>query len=253
MPASGAPSSGQSQRHRVREGLQRAILSGSLKPGERLRQTDLAKRFGVAQTVIRESLIELQLSGLVRVVDNLGVFVNEPDPHTLLSAYEIREMFEGLAARLCCEHASRSDLKKLRELAESCHRRGRAGDLAEMGRLDRAFHQETIRISGNPLLERLTEGYRVLGMFVRAHRDIDAVRREHLGIVDAMEQGQTETAEQRARAHVRSARQALQKQVDDGVFELAWVADEEEASASGSDDEVFASEGPQRSPKGATE
>src|SRR5213082_2404532 len=90
-------------RGRVREDIRRCILTGEFRQGTRLAQQHLAKRFGVAQSVVRESLLELQLSGLVRSVDNLGIFVGELDTQRLLDAYRVREMFEGLAARLCCQ------------------------------------------------------------------------------------------------------------------------------------------------------
>ena len=62
-------------RARVREDIRKLILTGELKPGARLTQQQLAQRFGVAQSVVRESLLELQFSGLVESIDNLGVFV----------------------------------------------------------------------------------------------------------------------------------------------------------------------------------
>src|SRR5437016_13257334 len=107
----GAASSTQTARGRVRDELRKLILSGEFGPGTRLTQQQLAKRFGVAQSVIRESLLELQSSGLVESVDNLGVFVAGLDNPKLLQAYQVREMLEGLAARLCCELVSRADLK----------------------------------------------------------------------------------------------------------------------------------------------
>src|SRR3954468_20847993 len=98
-----AVASPQTARSRVREDVRRLILSGELRPGTRLTQQQLAKRFGVAQSVIRESLLELQFSGLVESVDNLGIFVSDLDTDMLLQAYEVREMLEGVAARRCCE------------------------------------------------------------------------------------------------------------------------------------------------------
>src|SRR3954464_4211648 len=108
MTVKDAGASMSSARHRVREDVRRLILSGELKPGTRLTQQNLAKRFGVAQSVVRESLLELQFSGLVESVDNLGIFVSDLDINRLLQAYEVREMLEGLAARRCCESASRA-------------------------------------------------------------------------------------------------------------------------------------------------
>src|SRR6476646_1465446 len=107
-----------SARGRVREDVRRLILAGELKPGTRLTQQRLAKRFGVAQSVVRESLLELQASGLVGTVDNLGVFVGDLDKDMLIHAYEVRELIEGLAARLACEHAGRTDIRELYELSD---------------------------------------------------------------------------------------------------------------------------------------
>jgi DNA-binding GntR family transcriptional regulator len=210
-------------RHRVRDGIQRLILSGEYQPGQRLVQQELATRFGVAQSVVRESLLELQFGGLVEAVDNLGMFVSGLDAELLLSAYQVREMFEGLAARLCCERASRSDLRDLVELAEENFRSGSQGDLETMSSLDRQFHSRIVQISRNPLLARLTEGYRVLGMFVRANREIRSVYDEHLKIINAIETAQPELAERLAREHVRAAREAIERQVADKTFVPHWV------------------------------
>src|SRR4051812_12516618 len=148
-------SSPTSARGRVREDVRRLILSGELKPGTRLTQQHLAKRFGVAQSVVRESLLELQASGLVRSVDNLGIFVSDLDTHSLIHAYFVREMLEGLAARLACERASRVDIRQMYDMVERIHQLALEDRLAERGTVDRQLHHRTILISGNPILTNL--------------------------------------------------------------------------------------------------
>jgi DNA-binding GntR family transcriptional regulator len=176
-----------SARGRVREDVRKMILNGELKPGSRLTQQHLAKKFGVAQSVVRESLLELQASGLVRSVDNLGIFVSDLDQSTLIHAYHVREMIEGLAARLACERASRSDVRELYEMAERTHEMAMASDLRERGTLDRHFHHRTIVISANPILMNLTESYQMLNRVVAVLRDQEQIKREHRGIVEASE------------------------------------------------------------------
>lgn len=215
-----------SARSRVRERIQEAILTGQYPPGSRLPQLRLARRFGVAQTVVRESLIELQFCGLVDAVDNLGMFVTRLGPQKLLQAYEIREVLEGLAAQLCCQTASRADLGRLVEMAQEVHRLGAVGRTAEMGARDCQFHQAMIVVAANDVLQRLTEGYRVLGMAVQAQRDIDQVRDEHIEIVAAIEANRPEDAERLARQHVRRARAALEARINAGNFTPHWVSGE---------------------------
>ena len=210
-------------RGRVREDVRRMILNGELKPGTRLTQQHLAKKFGVAQSVVRESLLELQSSGLVRSVDNLGIFVSDLDTHSLIHAYYVREVLVGLAARLCCERASRADIKGLYDMVDRIHELALANRLAERGTVDRQFHHRTILISGNPILANLTDSYQMLNMVVQVTRDHEFIRAEHRGIVEAIESGDFDEAEKRARAHVAGARTFIAKQIAEGRFEPRWV------------------------------
>jgi DNA-binding GntR family transcriptional regulator len=212
-------------RQRVREGIRRLILSGKMTPGSRLAQQHLAKQFGVAQSVVRESLLELQFSGLVEMVDNLGIFVGDLDTNTLLQAYEVREVLEGLAARNCCERASRVDLRELTEMAEEVYRLGEAGQNAERGVLDRRLHLRIIEISRNEVLSRLIEACHALSMTVQASRPHDVIRNEHLLIVKAIESNNCEEAERTARMHVAGARDAVRQQILAGSFTPKWVVD----------------------------
>jgi len=209
----------------VRGRIEEMILTGQRQPGDRLIQQDLAKQLGVAQSVVREALLELQVSGLVRAVDNLGVFVSELGADDLLQACEIREVLEGLAARLCCRQASRSDIEELRQLANEIHSHGRLGHESPMGTGDRQFHNRMILISRNAILQRLTEGYRMVQMLVRAERDINTVRDEHLAILDAIADDRPDDAEGLARRHVRAAYQALAAKAADGTFSPQWIVD----------------------------
>jgi len=212
-------------RRRVREELRKLILTGEFPPGSRLTQQQLAKRFGVAQSVIRESLLELQATGLVESVDNLGVFVAGLDNNKLLEAYRVREMLEGLAARLCCERASRADVRELSEMVEHIHQLGIEGNAEQRGAADRHFHYRTILISNNSILQRLVDAYYVLGMTVQAHRPHDVIRAEHLAIVKAIEENRPDDAERAAREHVTGVRKSIEQQIAQHNFVPKWVLD----------------------------
>lgn len=212
-------------RHQVREEIQRRILSGETRPGERLTQQSLAKELGVAQGTVRESLLELQWLGLVESIDRLGVFVGKLDASRLSEAYQVREFLEGLAVRLACDHVSRADIAELRRLAEHVWQLAQEENYDEMGAADRAFHLKIIDLSRNKILIRLTEGYRALGMAVRASRDPRIIHEEHLLIVDAIESNNPDEAEKLARAHVRAARLNIEQQAARNEFTAKWVVD----------------------------
>ena len=135
-------------RHEIREEIQRRILAGESKPGERLSQQSLARELGVAQGTVRESLLELQWLGLVESVDHLGVFVEKLDVARICEAYLVREVLEGLAARLACSTCQPSDVAELRNLAEQIWKLAQLhrGRIDEAPSLDRGFHLQIIEI-----------------------------------------------------------------------------------------------------------
>jgi len=213
----------QAARHPIREQIQLLILSGQLRPGSKLVQQELARQFGVAQGVVREALLELQSFGLVETVDNRGMFVSEMNLAKLLESYDVREMHEGLAARLCCDRVTRAQVRELMETAEQIYALGTESRPDEMGLLDREFHHRILEIGGNTMLLRLADNYRLLGKAVRANRDPERVREEHVGILRAIEEGKPNEAEALMRQHIRMGKTAVQEQLAKGEFVPHWV------------------------------
>jgi DNA-binding GntR family transcriptional regulator len=210
-------------RHHVREEIKRRILSGESKAGERLSQQSLARELGVAQGTVRESLLELHWLGLVESVDHLGVFVGTLDAPRICQAYQVREVLEGLSARLSCGNAGRTDIASLREMADEVYKLAKKGKEEEMGKLDRALHFHITELSRNKILLRLAETYRVLGMTVRASREPQVIHDEHLAIVQAIEDNNAEEAERLARKHVEQAASMIETQARQGKFVPKWV------------------------------
>lgn len=213
-------------RRHVRDEIQRRILSGETLPGERLAQQSLARELGVGQGTVRESLMELEWLGLVEAIDGLGVFVGKLDALRLVEAYEVREYLEGLAARRACGRISQSNVIALRAMADRIWRLSKEGDLEEMGAVDRAFHLQIMHLSRNSVLVRLAEGYRTLGMTIRASRDPGAVYEEHLHIMDAINRNAPDQAEQLARQHVIEARLVIEQEAARNEFVPKWVVNE---------------------------
>jgi len=197
------------QRQRVSDSIRDGILNGKIKPGEPLRQIPLSKEFGVSQSVIREALQGLEQNGLVSAIDNVGVFVREMGAEELLGAYQVREVLEGLAARLCCRTASRASIESLEAAAREIH--AARGDSKRILRstLERQFHQRFLELSGNDTLLRQSAGYRFVGDLIVTDRDADELLKEHLAIVKAVAENQPDKAEAFARKHVSASAQSI--------------------------------------------
>lgn len=209
-------------RGRVSRELRGMVISGEFRPGERLLQQRLAKHFGVSQSVMREALLEAQFSGLVTSSNGTGASVAAIDIGQIMQAYEVREMLEGLAARLCCQQASPAHVRELTETAQRIHALGVAGKDKERAPLDRQFHERIISICNNDVVSRLSEGYHVVRLVVLKIVPHDQVLADHMEIVEAIRLGDEVKAEQAARRHVVSAREMLRKQIQDGHIELPW-------------------------------
>ena len=215
------PQTLQCLRQRVGQELRRLIISGKLRPGQRIIQQRLAREMGVSQSVVREAMLEMQCTGLVESVDNLGMFVSAIDPKKLLEAYQVREMLEGLAARLCCQTANPRDVRELTDLAERVYELGINQQEHERAKLDRHFHDRIFEIAHNGVLGRLAGAYHIVRLVVLKQTPHKNVRQDHLRIIDAIRQNDPDAAERTARQHVVNARELIEQQISANEFEFA--------------------------------
>ena len=130
--------------------LRELIISGDLKPGEQLRQRDLAERFGVSVTPVREALRWLESEGLVNYDAHKGSTVVQAEAGATKEKYQIRAVLEGLAAFLAAPKISDDDIREL----ESYNERLAEADLGpgEVNDLNRTLHFRIYEMAGSPLL-----------------------------------------------------------------------------------------------------
>jgi len=200
------------------------ILRGEFQSGTKLKQARLAEHFGVGQGVVREALLELQSIGLVETVDNRGIFVTQLNEKKLRDAIEVRAAIEGMAVRLCCIKRLPDDLSKLRRNADLIFQLSNAELYEEAASLDREFHLDMVRISGNEELLRLSTGYRAFGKIIQMRRDPQAVLDDHRAILDCIEQQNADEAERLVRVHIERAKHWLNQQLlANADFIPRWV------------------------------
>lgn len=130
--------------------LRELIISGELRPGAQLRQRDLAERFGVSVTPVREALRWLESEGLVRYDAHKGSTVVEAEAGGTREKYQIRAVLEGLAAFLAAPKISDEDIAEL----ESYNERLAGENLSpgEVNDINRTLHFRVYEMAGSPLL-----------------------------------------------------------------------------------------------------
>lgn len=196
--------------------LVEAISGGEFEPGQRLSEADLARRFGISRGPLREALQRLEGRLVVRQ-PRVGVSVIQFSPQALRDLFTVREALEGMAARLATENMRKRDVRVLRTLLA---RHAEEPELAtgtgyRQHSFDDDFHFRIVKLAGNERLESLLADQ--LYYQLRLYRFRSSVKtgrartafEEHVAIVDAMEQGDPERAEQAMRAHIRHAYDSL--------------------------------------------
>lgn len=142
----------------VAEELRRLILSGELKAGTRLRQVELAQRFNVSTTPVREAFTVLARQGLVRHDVQRGVVVFSPSEDDVRENYELRIALEPLATEIAAKTMTGEDLERLDRIVERM--RAAAGQPLEYVALNREFHRAIYAAAHRPKLFELIESLR---------------------------------------------------------------------------------------------
>jgi DNA-binding GntR family transcriptional regulator len=131
------------------------ISTGELKPGDHLRQDDLAERLNVSSTPLREAMLLLKAEGLLTYTPHKGVRIHEFTVPEELEACRIRSVLEPLAVRLAVPQLSDRQLRRLHECHERLTELADAGAWSEYNRLNRWFHQIYVEGARSPLLDDL--------------------------------------------------------------------------------------------------
>ena len=191
----------------IAENLEGMILDGTFADGDRLDEVQLAERFAVSRTPLREALQRLALSGLVEHIPRRGVFVRQLGPVELVEMFEVMAELEAACARLAATRISDAALGEMRTANDRCRAGVASRDADGYYRENERFHAILYRQSGNAFLE---------GECARLHRRLTPFRRlqlrlrgrlaqsmaEHEAIVAALERGEADGAAQATRGHV---------------------------------------------------
>lgn len=184
-----------------------AIDAGLYKPGARMVESELAERFGVSRTPIREALQRLETQSLL-IRDGRSLIVASLDHNQLAELYAVRAELEGLAARLAAQHAAPEEVRVLREMVEDD--RKRVNDPGELARANRRFHKQIHLASHNRyLVQQLDLVHRTMALLATSSlavegRSATAVA-EHDAIVSAIEARNGDAADEALRAHISRA------------------------------------------------
>ena len=194
--------------------LKRAMQTGDLQPGARIRETEIAEKYNISRTPVREAIRRLEADGLISFVPHHGAVVSKLDHQQTMELYDLREVLEGTAAAFAARHASAAEIAELEELvANEVPIRDDPQKLADLNRL---FHSVLIRAAHNRFLERALLGLRdSMALLGRTTLGIpgryETAHEEHVEMVTAIANRDPEAAEAAARKHIRNAQRTRLK------------------------------------------
>ena len=184
-----------------------AIDVGVYKPGDRLVESDLADRFGVSRTPIREALQRLETQSLL-TRDGRSLIVSSLDHSQMAELYIVRAELEGLAANLAAKHATSEEIKVLQDMVDSD--RKIISDPSSLARSNRRFHKQIHLASHNRfLIKQLDLVHRSMALMATTSLAADGrgavAVEEHQAIVTAIADGDSTEASKKLRNHISVA------------------------------------------------
>lgn len=198
--------------------LRNSILSGKLKPSERINEREIAEILGVSRSPIREALRDVAKEGLITLLPRRGAIVSELSKSELLEIFEIREMMECYAITLIRNNS----IDNFDGLSHSLDRNRSLKneiDIYEYLNNTIAFHLALVRTAGNSILYR---HYQVLSNSLRRYQlfaatipsRMDESITEHAGVFKALIKGKYEIAETRLRKHLEALKSKMITELD---------------------------------------
>ena len=198
-------------RSRTADGLRRSlesdIVGGALPPGARLDETQLAQRFGVSRTPVREALLQLSAGGLIEMRPRQGATVTKVSPKRLFEMFEVMSALEAQCARLAAQRMTAEERRTLQAAFDACREAANAGSADEYYDANQLFHEAIYRGSHNAFLEEQTLALRNrLAAYRRTQlsggRRIPASLAEHGTVLAAILEDRDDDAADAMRAHV---------------------------------------------------
>lgn len=194
-------------REQVVDILRDAMLNGDLKPGQMLVETELAAQLGVSRAPIREALQRLQSEGFLDIVPYHGTTVRHLTRRDIEELYSLRSSLETFALRRVAERDAAGGAKVLHGIVAEMLDAAKKGDLTDINRLDRRFHNTIIELSDHNLLQGLWNNVslrvrQVMSLRNAHFSDLTEIARNHLPIVEALEAGNIDEAASLLSQHI---------------------------------------------------
>jgi DNA-binding GntR family transcriptional regulator len=198
----------------VFDSLREAIINGTLRPGERLMEIQLAEELGVSRTPVREAIRKLELEGFVVMVPRKGAYVAGISLKDIADVFEVRAALEALASGLAAERITSEELEELERILVRKAEIIAEGSVTEFVQSDTQFHDALYRSSRNQRLIQILnnlqdEIQRFRSVSLAYSGRMQEALEEHRKIVEALAERNISLAQSLAWEHIENAENTL--------------------------------------------
>ena len=198
--------------------LRRAIISGEYKPRERLVENELAQKYAVSRTPVREAIRKLELEGFVVMIPRRGTYVADISIKDITEIYEVRTCLDVLAAGLAAERITDEELDTMNVYLHEIGQHVANMDINKIVEVDTAFHDVLYNASRNERLRSIINNLReqltgIRGRSMSYPGRLVETMDEHRNLVDAIASRDVERAQHAARVHIENAEHTLLRSI----------------------------------------
>lgn len=189
------------------------ILTRSIRPGDRIDVDRIAAQLGISRTPVVTALKRLGQEGVVELRPRRGIYVRRFSKHEMLWLFQVREVLEGLAARLAATQATRREVNRLLEIFQDFHDEFNPAAIQRYIERDRHFHWRVVELAGNQLLARTMNAMNMMFFTYQDGlvRPPQETLPEHLSVLEALRARDPVGSEAAMRLHIRRSSDQLQR------------------------------------------
>ena len=204
-------------REMVYEELKMQILKGSIIPGTRMMEVELAEEMGVSRTPIREAIRKLEKEGLVTIEPRRGAYASMISTEDMVEILEVRQDLEGLAAYFAADRMTKSQMEELKQVSNSYNEAVMQGNMEAMIKHDTRFHHIIVESCRNKILVQMIEQLQELVLRFRYiyydnFKRAENMPEEHEAIVAAIAEGDADKARAAADIHIERLKELVIKE-----------------------------------------
>ncbi len=176
-------------REKVAELLREAIIQQKISPGERITELEIASRYGLSRTPIREAFRQLESEGFLKIIPRKGAVVAELNEKDVQDFYEIKAVLEGYAARIVAEKITEDEIARLERLNRKMKECAAKMDVAGLTRHYNDFHNFILELCGNDkittVISNLVQQFMRFRFFVSSSSSLSEIHADHDEIIAA--------------------------------------------------------------------